>query len=258
MAGNKIIGVDLGGTYLRAGIVEGSKISNYIKIRTPMNKKDLLKALVDSISDLMDKDVKGIGVAAPGPLKDGIIKNTPNIPLKNFNLKGFLKKKFKKRVEVENDANCVALAEARLGVKKKNFIIFTLGTGIGGGIIINGEMYVGKSMAGEFGDMILDSEKNLEDLWKEKKIEIKDLFDKNDMEKLEKVSKFLGQGISSMISVFDPEIVVLAGGVKETGDKFLRIIRKHVKKYNIMPKMPPIVWSKLNHPGILGASLLIK
>lgn len=258
MAGNKVIGVDLGGTYLRAGIVKNNRVYNYIKKGTPKKRDELLKLLVECISSLMDEDIKGIGVASPGPLKDGVIKNTPNIPLKNFDLRGFLKKKFKIKVEIENDASCVAMAEAKLGVKKRNFVIFTLGTGVGGGIIINGELYVGKGMAGEFGNIILDSEKDLEMIWKEKKYEIKELFDKNDMKKLENVSKFLGQGISSIISVFDPEAVVLAGGVKETGDKFLKIIRKHVKKCSIMPSIPPISWTKLDHPGILGASLLIK
>ena len=68
----------------------------------------------------------------------------------------------------------------------------------------------------------------------------------------------MGQGIGSLINVFDPEIVILAGGVRETGSVFLNMIKKEAKKYSVLPRTTPIQWSKLNHPGTLGASLLIK
>ena len=107
------------------------------------NREDLLKLMCDSISELFDKDVKGIGIASPGPLdaKTGIIKNTPNLPFKNFNRKRHIEKKFSVPVKIANDADCVAIAELKLGCKKKNFIIFTIGTGIGGGVIIDGKLY---------------------------------------------------------------------------------------------------------------------
>jgi glucokinase len=80
---------------------------------------------------------------------------------------------------------------------------------------------------------------------------------KKSKEILDKLTIHLGQGIGSLINIFDPEIVVLAGGVRETGSVFLDMIRKEVKKYSILPKTTPIQWSKLDHPGSLGASLLI-
>ena len=107
---DKKIVIDLGGTNLRVGVMRKNKILKYVKTKTPKNKKDLLDEMINSISMFFDKDIKGIGVASPGPLENGIIKNTPNVPLKNFNLKKFLEKNFKTRVEIENDANCVALA----------------------------------------------------------------------------------------------------------------------------------------------------
>src|SRR4030042_4832623 len=144
----EVIAVDLGGTHLRVALIKDNKILKYIKKKTPKDKDNLLREMADSISFLITKDVKAIGVGSPGPLKKGIIQNPPNLPFRNFNLKKYLEMQFKKRVVIENDAKCVAIAEANLGCKKKNFIILTLGTGIGGGIIINRELYKGKGYAG--------------------------------------------------------------------------------------------------------------
>lgn len=268
-----IIAVDLGGTNLRLGVVKNGKIIEYVKKSTPKKKEELLKEFECSIQELLNKykRIKGIGVSSPGPLLDGIIKNPPNLPLRNFNLKKFLEKKFNKRVVVENDAKCVAIAESRLGCKKKDFIILTLGTGIGGGIIFNGEIYKGQGYAGEVGHIILDDGKDFETLLKDNRakckgefgdnILIKDLLKmKNEKAKqlLEELCIYLGQGIGSLIDVFDPEIIVISGGVRETGNIFLSMIKKQVEKYTLIPRIPPIVWSKLEHPNLLGASLLIK
>lgn len=271
MAGNEIIAVDLGGTFLRVGLVKNNKIIKYVKKPTPHNKEKLIKELFSSIESLINKNIKGIGVASPGPLKKGIIKNPPNLPLKNFNLKKALQKKFKKKVEIENDAACVALAEAKLGCQKKNFFILTLGTGIGGGIIIDGKLYKGEGYAGELGHIILNNKRDFEDLWKDcrrlskkyfsQSLLIKDLLkirDKRARKILNETSNYLGQGIASLINIFDPEVVILSGGVRETGDKFLNMIKKQTNKQTILPKKTPIMWTKLKHPGILGASLLVK
>ncbi len=267
----KVIAIDLGGTFLRTALVKGNKILKYEKKKTPKQKDKLIIALFDSISKLMSKDIKAIGIASPGPLENGIIKNPPNIPLKNFDLKGRVKKVFNKRVEVANDAGCVALAESKLGCKKKNFVVLTLGTGVGGGIVIDGEIFVGESYGGELGYMILDNGRILEDLWKDHRklsrkhfgrtLLIKDLLKKKDRRArkiVEKVAMYLGQGITNLIHIFDPEVVILNGGIKETGNKFLDMIKKEVKKYNLLPKTTPIEWTKLAHPGVLGASLLVR
>lgn len=267
----KIIAVDLGGTNLRVSLVQNNKILRYIKNDTPKTKRELLKVLYDSIKILMSRDVIGIGVGSPGPLVNGVIKNPPNIPLRNFNLKKELEKRFHKKVVVENDVHCVALAEAELGCKKKNFVVFAFGTGVGGGIIINGKLYLGQGYAGELGHITLCNGKYLEELWQEnaryikehfgKDILIKDLIKMKNKEAdmvLESISDHMGQGIASIINIFDPEIVVLNGGLKEAGDALLDRIKKHTKQHIILPRETQIIWSKLDHPGTLGASLLIK
>ncbi len=272
MAGvSEVVAVDLGGTHLRTALVRNHKIVKYLKKGTPKKEKDLLNELVDSISKMMTPKVSGIGVASPGPLKDGVIVNTPNLPFKRFNLKKFLKKKFKVKVEVVNDADSVAIAEAKLGCKKNNFVVFTLGTGIGGGIIINNELFRGAGYGGEPGHVVLDSGRSMEDLWKDHRRlseiyygEIKlvnDLFkikDRKAKQILEKTAMYLGHGLASIINVLDPEIIILSGGVKETGSKFLNMIKKSAYKHVIIPKKTPIRWTGLAHPGILGAAWVVE
>jgi len=266
----KRIGVDLGGTHLRVGIVENGKVLKYIKKSTPKTKDGLLDELTKSISECMSDDVEGIGISSPGPLKDGVLHNTPNLPFKVFNLKKFVQDKFKKRVEVENDVHCIAIAELNAGVKKKNFLVMALGTGIGGGIVIDGKLYEGQGYAGEMGHIVVDGGEFLETIWQRslkerkklfgEKFLIKDLYASKNPKAREFLSELficLGQAVGSYINVFDPEVFVLMGGPRDSGERFVKSIVKEAKKYVIIPKMPKVQWSKIPHPGILGASLLL-
>ena len=266
------IAVDLGGTNMRVALMKGNKIFKYTKKQTPNNKNAILKLLIKSILEIDNKSVKGIGVAFGGPVERGVVRNVPNISLNNFNLRKYLQDKFKKRVVIENDANCVALAEAKLGCKKKNFIILTLGTGIGGGIIIEGRLYKGQGYAGELGHIILHNDKDFEELVASKRqrnltkqyfgksLMIQELIKLNNHKSkkiLDEIAKYLGQGIGSLIDVFDPEVVILAGGIKDSGNKFLSMIKKQAQKYVFIPRKTEIKWTKLKYPGVLGAGLLI-
>jgi predicted NBD/HSP70 family sugar kinase len=266
----KIVAVDLGGTNLRIAVVRNRKILKYWKEGTPRTAPEIKKRLFELIGEYMSEGVKGIAVASPGPLREGTIKNPPNLPLRNYNLKAALEKKFKVPSVVKNDADCVAFAELTLGYRRKNFVLLTLGTGIGGGVIINGRLYRGSGYAGELGHIILDDGKDFEELAASKRLGVvtKKVFGKpkhfHDLLKmrdsrakkiLNEFTEYYGQGIASLIHCFDPEAVVLAGGVSECGEGFLRMVRKHLKKYVELPKITPIKWTKLKHPGILGASL---
>jgi len=269
----KIIAIDLGGTNLRIAIIENRKILKYLKVKTPRVAPEIKKKIFELVGNYMSKEIKGIAVASPGPLKDGTIKNPPNLPLRNYNLKKELEKRFGVSAVVKNDADCVAFAELELGCKKKNFILLTLGTGIGGGIIMDGKLYRGEGYGGELGHIILDHGKNFEELAASKRLGrlTKKTFGKkmlfSDLMRMEdarakkllyEFTEYYGQGIASLIHCFDPEAVILAGGVRECGDDFLKMIRKHSQKYFRLPKKTPIRWSKLNHPGVLGASLYLE
>jgi len=266
----KIVAIDLGGTYLRIAIVEKRKVLKYWKEKTPKGSAEIKKRIFELVDNFMFDEIKGIAVASPGPLKDGTIRNPPNLPLRNWNLKAALEKKFRVPVVVKNDADCVAFAELTLGYRRKNFILLTLGTGIGGGVVIDGKLYRGGGYAGELGHIILDDGKDFESLAASKRLRVvtKKVFgeeklfsellkmkDRKATKILDEFMDYYGQGIASLIHCFDPEAVILAGGISECGERFLSGIRRYVKKYVTLPRVTPIKWTKLKHPGILGASL---
>ena len=283
----KVIAFDIGGTSIRCGLVRNNKILKFVQCETPKSKKLFLNKICEFIEGFMDGDVAGIGIGFPAPVKDGIVKNPPNVNLNNFNLKKYLEKKFGKIVEVANDVDCVALAELRMGVKKKNFFVIALGTGIGGGVVVDGELYHGGGGYGsELGHIIIRG-KDFESLWKgtKKKIDkefgkgvlIRDLCSavggrnsvvggrkidargkKKAREILEEAADYLGEGIASVVSVLDSEIVVLGGGIRDSGSVFLKMVNKSVRKYSFLPKKIKVVWSKVNEAGVIGAALLVR
>ena len=275
MAGYNIA-VDFGGTNIRAALVKDLKIIKIVKkeTRASKGKNFVISQLIKTIEEAKNKKkINGIGIGSPGPLKNGIIKNPPNLPLKNVNLKKIIQKRFKVRTIIENDAKCAALAEAKLGTKKKNFILLTIGTGIGGGIVINHKLYKGTGYAGELGHMMIQDHKDLEDLASGKairkvtkkylhhEIKAKDLIkikSKKARFILQNEIKYLSIGIANLINVFDPDVVILTGGVREIGNSFLKKVRKEVQKYTIIPRKVDIRWSKIKEPGILGAALLLR
>lgn len=266
----KVIAFDIGGTSIRCGLLRGRKILKFVQCPTPKSRKPFLEKIVSLAEDFMEVGVSGIGVGFPSPVKDGVVKNPPNVKLKNFDLKKYLEKKFGKRVEVANDVSCVALAELKLGIKSKNFFVIALGTGIGGGVVIDGKLYRGGSGYGtEIGHIIIRG-KDFESLWKEtkKKIEkefgkgvlVRDLCKMKDREAdkiLEEASEYLGEGIASVISVLDSEIVVLGGGIRDSGRVFLKMVNRSVAKYSFLPKKVRVVFGKVDEPGVIGASLLL-
>lgn len=269
----KVIAIDLGGTNLRIAIIKNKKILKYLKEKTPKTAREIKKRIFKLIENFMSNEIKGIAVASPGPLKGGVIKNPPNLPLKNYNLKKALENKFKIPVVVKNDADCVAFAELNLGYRRKNFVLLTLGTGIGGGVVIDGKLYRGEGYAGELGHIILDNGKDFESLASSKRLRkvtkkifgepklFYDLIKMKDAKAKRILNEFMdyyGQGIASLIHCFDPKAVILAGGISECGEIFLKMVRKCAAKYSQLPKKTPIRWIKLKHPGVLGASLYFK
>jgi len=239
------IGADIGGSNLRVALVNNGKILKYSHIKTPNNKSSFLNAIVSEIKKIDESAVSGIGIGIPGPLKNGKLINPLHIPLHNFNLEKYLKNIFKKKVALENDANCVALAEARYGCKKKNFLIITFGTGIGGGIIINGKLYTGNGFAGEFGH-INHKGVSLESAW----------IKQRGKPRSHEIIKLIAQSIGSLINIFDPDIIIFTGGIDKRSE-FLKDIRESVSPYILSPRKVPIQFTQLKHAGILGASLLV-
>ncbi|MEI6845680.1 MAG: ROK family protein [Candidatus Firestonebacteria bacterium] len=168
------IGVDLGGTNIAAGIVNSSgKV--ILREKLPTLAKLGGKAVLGRIGQVIDalllkvdpkirKNIKGIGIGTPGLVEHekGIVREPPNLPgMDGMNIKKFLEKRFKVKAFVANDANAYAVGEHTYGAGKgtKNMVCITLGTGLGGGIIIDGKLYVGSfETAGELGHVIIRKE----------------------------------------------------------------------------------------------------
>ena len=265
----KIIVVDVGGTNLKIALIKKGRVLKFKNIKTPSSEKKLLNEVVNGIKAFNSFSISKIGVSVAGPVKNVIIKNPPNLPLKNFDLKTFLENKFRKKIAVENDANCAALSELYYGVKKSNFVVITLGTGVGCGVIINKKLYVGEGYASELGHMIIDNGRDLEYYWqlhrkKSKKYFGKEFFIKELMEMNNKKAndmvkeniQHMAQGFASIINIFDPEVIVITGGGRNNGVRYLNSVRRETHKYVIIPKKTPIYYSRIEHPELIGASLL--
>ncbi len=162
------VGVDVGGTKVAAGLVNANgEISSHIRVPmiSNLSAQEGLSAVLAAIAKVLPNGtghVSGIGICAPGPLDPttGVILNPPNVPCwRNFPLVESIQKTYHVRVRVDNDANAAALAETRWGAAHgyRNVFYASIGTGIGTGIIFNGQIFHGRTgAAGEGGHVSID------------------------------------------------------------------------------------------------------
>lgn len=160
------VGIDIGGTNTKVGIVNNKgEILSMSSFSTQIFNSELefINMLISHINNLLEQDkdyvLEGIGIGAPnGNFYTGIIEKAPNIRWgENFHIVKLLQPHFKCPIKLTNDANAAAIGELKYGKGKnlKNFIVITLGTGLGSGLIINGELYHGSnSLAGEMGHIL--------------------------------------------------------------------------------------------------------
>lgn len=163
MSTQRVIAVDLGGTKLLGGVVdrEGLALHRLVKSTDTSSQEALLEELEGLIGELMHDDVGAIGVGIPSTIdqRAGRAVASVNIPLGELNIRDHLRDRFGLPAAIDNDANAATLAEHRLGAGRgtSHMIMLTLGTGVGGGIIANGEVYRGSVGAGgELGHITVD------------------------------------------------------------------------------------------------------
>ena len=237
-----IIGVDIGGTEIKAGTINKGKLVDKAIVKTPKTKKEIIKKILFVIGLLDNPKVNAIGIGCPGPAdyEKGIIGNTLNLPLKRVNLKKIAAEKFKKKVLMENDANCFVLGEA-VRLKKRNVVGLTLGSGVGGGIVIGNKLYRGNGNAGELGHCTIKydgpkldfNQGGLESYVSAKAIKME--YGKNPEELKSKkawneIGEKIGIGVSNLINSFDPDAVVLGGGISKAFKLFKDGMNKEIKK----------------------------
>lgn len=266
------VGIDIGGSHIGGGIVDNSG-NILIKQDRDINKSYKPQEIVEEVISLLNlmckdfnikiQDISSVGIGVPGIIKNNKIIHTPNLDLSGYDLKGEIKKHIDVPINICNDANCATIAENSFGSLKgcNNGILITLGTGIGAGIIINKELYLGNNGgAGEIGWTIINDGKpfgqlssmkslkntvrqrlNLDENLsgrevmkiiegdyvgisvKEKKI-ISDI--------IEEYIKNLSIGISNVIKTLDVDKVVLGGSFVYYKELFLPKIIKKVKELN--------------------------
>lgn len=288
---DRILGVDLGGTAIKLGrFIEDGTCLETISLATPQpaRPKSVVDAIALGVKQLnLDRSCKAIGIGVPGPTD-----NSRRIAKKSINLPGWddvpvadwLEAKTGLATILENDANCAAIGEAWLGAGRQfdDFILLTLGTGVGGGIFLNGRLFTGRSgAAGELGLITLNydgypcrsgNRGSLEQYASIGSIlrqtgktpaEMGKLARAGDPAALEfwqSYGRSLGAGLASLIYVLTPEAIIIGGGISASSQFFLASTLEEIEQRVVYPSREnlQLLTAELgNHAGMLGAAKLV-
>jgi len=299
------IGIDIGGNHIGIGLINPSgkivkKLEKDLSIGSNKSEfeKVLLENLIELITELLSQceleisKIKLIGIAVPGTVSDTHIVKAENLHIKNFNITAEINKYFNVPITLRNDAKCAALAEKEYGSLKKSedALFLTIGTGIGGTVLLGGNLLRPKLYEGfEIGHMIIEKDgikcncgkkgcfekyasmQALKDtIQNEYKIEnlsgqeIKELIENNlETEKMQKILneyiKNLSLGIANLVNIFEPDTISIGGSFVFYKEILLPKLEEALKEKNATfneRKDIKIVLAKLkNDAGIIGATL---
>lgn len=296
MDAQRVIGVDLGGTKIASGVVgrDGSVRLRH-EIPTPVaSQEDLLTGLDSAVEALVGEDVAAIGFGIPSRIdqRSGRAISSTNIPLEGVDFRQRMRTRFGLPVGIDNDANAATIAEWRIGAGRgaEHMVMLTLGTGVGGGLILGGRPYRGSIGAGaELGHMVIDYDGprcqgtceghgHLEVLVSGRAADgvartllggrstSHDLVDRARggdeaaRSALAEIGRRLGAGLVSIVNVFDPELIVVGGGFAAgAGDLVLEPAREVVEREALAPanELLRIVPAQLGpEAGLVGAGLV--
>ena len=289
-----VLGIDIGGTNLVVGSVAEDGSAMVASASEPTHSEAGATDVVDRLVGLAERaiattrrdapgaEILGVGVGAPGPLdtKRGIVLLTPNLGWVNMPLRQLIHDRLGLPAALDNDANCAVLGEWWVGAARgaRHAIGITIGTGIGGGLVIDGQLYHGASdVAGEIGHTTIDTEgrrckcgnygcleayasgpnialRAVEELEAGAESRLRALVggdlqkitaqtvyqaaadgDELALEVVNDTAKFLGVGIGNLLNVFNPEVVVVCGGVTLAGDHLFEPLRREVARRAFKP-----------------------
>lgn len=295
MSGQRVIGVDVGGTKILAGVVDRQgEVARRVERRTPLTSQtELLGELDTAVESLLDDGVAALGFGLPSTIdqRSGRAVSSVHIPLADLDFRDRMAERFGLPVAIDNDGNAAAVAEWRLGAGRgtSHMVLLTLGTGIGGGLILDGRPYRGSIGAGaELGHIVLDyggipcggacsGLGHFEALaagpaGDEAAVrrfgdgaDARDLVaaarkgDQGAKEDLAEIGRRLGAGIASFVNIFNPEVVVLGGGFSDAGDLLLAPARETLAREGLRPArdLVRIEWAELGRDaGMVGAALV--
>jgi len=263
------------------------------------NPEDMVNQIFKEVDALIDQSgivfdrIIGIGIGAPGPLdsKKGLITCPPNLPKwHNVDIVQWFQDKYQLPVQLENDCNAATLAEKWIGAAQNNedFIYLTISTGIGAGIISDGRLISGTNgNAGDVGHMVIDptfgtctcgqkgcwewiasgtaiarqgSELLGRTVTAEEVFTLYKQGDSSVQEMIDSIFTVISAGCTNLINAFDPEKLVIGGGVSKVGDPLLNAIQSYIQKYALSPtgRETDIVPSGLEQDsGTIGAAALL-
>ena len=312
-----VVGVDLGGTNLALGAMTADGTNQYamhtVPTRAELGADGVVARIVEGVERVIAETraatgaprsaFLGVGIGSPGPLdrQRGLVIMTPNLGWRDFPLRDRVQDGVKLQATLDNDANCATLGEWWIGAAKgaRDVVGLTIGTGIGGGLILDGKLYHGASdVAGEIGHATIDStgrrckcgnygcleayasgpaiaERAREalaggepsmlsamvgsDLSRITAATIYHAAHQGDalaVQVVRDTARFLGTGIANLLNIFNPEIVVLAGGVTQAGEALFEPLRAEVRRRAFKPAVDAcrIVPGALEgNAGVVGA-----
>jgi len=303
MAKKFIIGIDLGGTNLKVALLDlkyNIQDKEILSTRSFMEKDQLTSGILHSVTrfikynNLSKTEIMGVGLGLPGPIdaKCGLVHFFPNIPgWKEVALRDILKNKLGLSVFVDNDAKLMTLAEHKLGAAKgfNNALCMTLGTGIGGGLIINGKLYRGfDNAAGEIGHLpinekgpdcncgasgCLEAYVGNQGISREAKKAFKRQITLEELSELalkgnrmaidiwRKAGAHLGFALAGAVNLLNLDAIVIGGGVAEAGKVLFDSLAKTLRNQamSVQAKRVKVLRAKLgNAAGLIGAAIMVR
>lgn len=296
---NMKIGIDIGGSHIAIGVVDNKHIIEKVEKRIMSKEKTDIKNfienyIIENVKEMISKyKITEIGIASPGTIKNNEIVLISNLGIEDYKIVENLEKEIDLPIKIKNDAKCAAIAECKIGVLKnyRRSIFLTLGTGIGGAVIINGELIDTGDLPGcEFGHIIIQkdgikckcgnngcfekyasmkalkdnlrSALNLDETTSGK--ELLDMVVKNPEDKIvnkiiDEFIEYLSIGISNLINIFEPEAIGIGGSFVYFSDVLLEKLKQNIQekayllnKRNELIILPAVLG---NDAGIIGSCL---
>jgi glucokinase len=287
-----VIGVDVGATKILSGVVDGDgRILRSVERHTPEGSEDeVLAALGDAIGGLLDDPIVAVGLGVPSHLERGTrrVLQATNMALANLDLGSYVSERFGLPARVENDANAATLAEWKLGAGRgaSTLVVLTLGTGVGGGLVLDDRLYRGWA---EVGHVVVEvdgppcqgachgrghleamasgtaADRAARELWGDDAdshllVERARVGDEEALARLGRMGHVLGAAIGSFVNLFDPELVIVGGGFGvAAGDLVLEPAREAARREALAPadERLRIVPAELGpKAGLVGAALV--
>jgi glucokinase len=311
MSGGETIGVDLGGTKMLVGALAGTDVLwESREASTGQSEDELVELLVREVSEARDArpDATAVGLGIPATIDhdSGVAVSAVNLPLADLPIRDLISERVGLPVFVDNDANVAALAEFLYGAAKgmPNIVMLTVGTGIGGGLILGGEVYRGATGAGaELGHMVIQADgppcqgncpnhgcveslasgtalgreglaaaESAPDSAIGQLLAVGEKIDGRAVTKaalagdqtaigvFELIGSRLGVACSSYANIFEPDAIVVGGGVIAAGDLLLEPARREVRERSLNPmNRTPILAATLgNDAGMIGAAAMAR